>query len=92
MPTVTMQIPPSRAGLMAQIFQEEGFQDVSWEAPMEKRAGGPEAELIQVIYSLGGYAVAGVIGGAAYAAAQAAVRRIRERFPDLQAEVSEEDG
>jgi hypothetical protein len=45
-PTVTMRIPVSRAGAIAQVFQEEGLE-VSWEAPMEK-ATGAEREAVQV--------------------------------------------
>jgi len=86
---VTMEIPPARASQMAQFFKDAGFEDVSWDAPMEKRWGA-EAELVQLIYWLKDNAGAGIVGGAAYAAAQSAVRKIRERFPSVEADFEED--
>lgn len=45
---VTMDVPPARASQMAQFFIGEGFE-VSWDAPLEKRAGG-EKELVQIVF------------------------------------------
>lgn len=90
MPKVTVDIPPARASQIAQFFTDEGF-DVTWSAPVEKRAGGLEGDLIQVVYFLGINAAAGVVGGTAFAAAQGAARRLRERFPSLKPKVEEDD-
>lgn len=89
MPKVTMEIPPARASQMARFFLDEGFE-VSWDGPLEKRAGGFEGELVQFVFWLKDNAASGLVGGAAFAAAQSAVRRIRERFPTIKAEVGDE--
>jgi hypothetical protein len=89
MTKVAMTIPPARASQYAQLFEEQGFE-VSWEAPFEKSTG-VEAEVVHVVFWLKDNAAAGLVGGAAYAAAQGVVRRIRDRFPSVQAEVHEDD-
>jgi len=63
----------------AQMFRDEGLE-VSWEGPLEKRTGGVP-ELVQLVYYLKANAGSGLVGGASYALAQAAVRKIRERLP-----------
>lgn len=83
-----MEIPAARAGQMAQFFLEEGFE-VTWDGPLEKRAGGFERELVQVVFWLKDNAASGLVGGAAYAAAQSAIRRIKERFPGISADVQD---
>jgi hypothetical protein len=90
MTKVTLEIPPARASQMASFFLDEGFE-VSWDPPLEKRAGGVERELVQVVFWLKDNAASGLVGGAAYAAAQSAVRRIRERFPSVKSEVEGDD-
>ncbi|MHB1920381.1 MAG: hypothetical protein ACYCSX_17195 [Acidimicrobiales bacterium] len=89
MTKVTMEIPAARASQMAQFFLDEGFE-VSWDGPLAKRAGGIERELVQTVFWLKDNAASGLVGGAAYAAAQSAVRRIRERFPSVKAEVQDD--
>ena len=89
MTKVTIEIPPARASQMAQFFIDEGFE-VSWEGPLEKRAGGFEGELVQIVFWLKDNVASGVVGGAAYAAAQKGVRRIRERFPAIKIEIEDE--
>ncbi|MHB1886577.1 MAG: hypothetical protein ACYDGN_12915 [Acidimicrobiales bacterium] len=89
MTKVTMEIPAARASQMAQFFLDEGFE-VSWDGPLEKRAGGIERELVQTVFWLKDNTASGLVGGAAYAAAQSAVRRIRERFPSVKAEVQDD--
>jgi hypothetical protein len=86
MTKVTMEIPPARASQIAGFFLEEGFE-VSWDGPLEKRAGGFEGELVQIVFWLKDNAASGLVGGAAFAGAQSAVRRIRERFPSVKAEI-----
>jgi len=74
-----MDIPASRASMFARIFQEEGLE-VMWESrPMAKRAGGRQID--QIVFYLKGNSSAGIVGRAAYAAAQGAVKKIHERFP-----------
>jgi hypothetical protein len=90
MTKVTLEIPPARASQMAAFFIEEGFE-VTWDGPLEKRAGGFERELVQVAFWLKDNAASGLVGGAAFAAAQSAVRRIRERFPSVKAEIEGDD-
>jgi hypothetical protein len=68
-----MESPAARASQMAQFFLDEGFE-VSWDGPLEKRAGGIERELVQTVFWLKDNAASGLVGGAAYAAAQSAVR------------------
>lgn len=87
---VTMEIPPARASQMARFFLDEGFE-VSWDGPLEKRSGGFEGELVQIVFWLKDNAASGLVGGAAYAAAQSAIRRIKERFPSIQADVEDPD-
>ena len=89
MTKVTVEIPPDRASQMAQFFLDEGFE-VSWDGPLEKRAGEIERELVQIVFWLKDNAASGLGGGAAYAAAQSTVRRIRERFPSVKAEVQDD--
>ena len=84
-----MEIPPARASQMAQFFIAEGF-DVSWDGPLEKRAGGIDRELVQIVFWLRDNAASGLVGGAAYAAAQSAVRRLRERFPSVKVDIEED--
>jgi hypothetical protein len=89
---VSMEIPSSRAGMVAEMFNADGV-DVSWMGPMEKSAG-VERELVQIVFYLKDNGAAGVVGGAAYAAAQAGVKKLRERFPQVDATIeddSEED-
>ncbi len=88
MTKVTMDIPAARASQFAQMFEEEGLE-VSWEGPMEKRAGGFETEIVHIVYYLTSAAGSGVVGGAAYAAAQAAVKKIRARFPAVEVTVED---
>ena len=64
-----MEIPPARASQMARFFIDEGFE-VSWDGPLEKRSGGFEGELVQIVFWLKDNAASGLVGGAAYAAAQ----------------------
>jgi hypothetical protein len=79
MTKVSMDIPASRATTFARIFEEEGLE-VMWEGPLEKRAGGEE-QIVQIVFYLKGNAVRGLVGGAAYAASQEAVKKIHERYP-----------
>ena len=80
MTKVRMDIAASRASMFARIFQEEGLE-VMWESrPMAKRAGGTR-QIDQIVFHLKGNSSAGLVGGAAYAAAQRAVKKIHERFP-----------
>jgi len=72
------------------MFQDEGLE-VSWTGPMEKRAGGFEDQIIQVVYFLKDNAGAGIVGGASYAAVQAAVKKIRQKFPAAKVGEIEED-
>ncbi len=65
--------------MFARIFQEEGLE-VMWEGPMEKRAGGEE-QIVQIVFYLKDNAVRGLVGGAAYEAAQEAIKKIHERDP-----------
>ena len=51
MTKVTVEIPPARASQMAQFFLDEGFE-VSWDGPLEKRAGEIERELVQIVFWL----------------------------------------
>ncbi len=84
-----MEIPAARASQMAQFFLDEGFE-ASWDGPLEKRAGGIEQELVQVVFWLKDNAASGLVGDAAYAAAQSAVRPVRERIPSVKAEVQDD--
>ena len=90
MTKVTMEIPPARASQMAQIFSSEGFE-VTWNAPIEKRSGGFETEVVQVIFWLVGSATSGLIGNAAWAAAQRAAQRIRKQFPNVKIDIEDEN-
>jgi hypothetical protein len=90
MPKVIMEIPPARATQIAQLFRDEGLE-VSWDGPMEKRAGGVEEQLVQIVYFVKANAAGGVVGGASYALVQAAVRKLRQRFPSVRVTV-EDDG
>jgi hypothetical protein len=105
MTEVTIEMPSGRAGMIAQFFEDEGL-DVSWkESPTrtparppsrgrEKRgweAAGLVRDVVQVAYFLKANAASGVVGGASYALVQAAVKKIRERFPKLKVEVEDDD-
>jgi len=80
MTKVRMDIAASRASMFARIFQEEGLE-VMWESrPTAKRAGG-KRQINQIVFYLKGNSSAGLVGGAAHAAAQGAVKKIHERFP-----------
>lgn len=85
---VAMDIPASRASMFAKIFEDEGLE-VSWEGPMEKRAGGFEEQIVHIVYYLKDNAGSGVVGGAAYAAVQAGLKKIRERYPSVTATVED---
>jgi hypothetical protein len=90
MTTVRMDIPASRTSMFARIFQDEGLE-VMWEGPLGKRAG-VEEQIVQIVFYLKGNADAGLEGGAAYAAAQRAVTKIHERFPETKiGEVQRDD-
>jgi len=86
-----MEIPASSAGRIAKMFEDEGF-DVTYSAPLQKRAGGLANELVQIVYYLKDNGGAGIVGGAAYAGVQRVVNRLRERAPDLKVEVKDDDG
>ena len=89
MTRVNIEIPPARASQIAEVFEDEGLS-VEWEAPMEKRAG-IEHELVQVVFYLKDQAGGGVVGGTAYAMAQAGMGKIRKKFPSVGAKI-EDDG
>jgi hypothetical protein len=83
MTTVRMDIPASRASMFARIFQEEGLE-VMWESrPVPTRVGG-KRQIDHVVFYLKGNSDAGLVGGAVYAAAQRAVKKIHERFPEAK--------
>ncbi len=84
-----MEIPSSRAGMVAEMFKADGV-DVSWMGPMEKSAGVGR-EIVQVVFYLKDNGTSGLVGGAAYAAAQAGVKKLRERFPQVEATIEEDD-
>jgi hypothetical protein len=88
---VTMEIPPARASQMATFFIDERFE-VSWDGPLEKRGGGLEGEVVRVVFWLKDTGASGIVGGAAYTAAQNALGRICTRFSSVKAEVQEEEG
>ncbi len=77
--------------MFARIFQEEGLE-VMWESrPMAKRAGG-KRQIDQIVFYLKGNSSAGLVGGAAYAAALGALKKIHERFPEAKiGEVEQDD-
>ena len=78
-----MDIPASRASMFARIFQEEGLE-VMWESrPVPTRVGG-KRQIDQVVFYLKGNSDAGLVGGAVYEAAQRAVKKIHERFPEAK--------
>jgi hypothetical protein len=55
-----------------------------------KNAAAPEV-LVHLFFYLRDNAEAGVVGGAAFAAAQSALRKVRERFPGVSAELVKGD-
>ena len=82
MTKVRMDIPGSRASTFARIFQEEGLE-VMWES---------KRQIDQIDFYLKCYSGAGLEGGAAYAAAQRAVKKIHQRFPAAKiGEVEQDD-
>ena len=90
MTKVTMDIPASRASMFARTFQEEGLE-VMWDGLMETGVGVDE-QIVQVIFYLKGNSGVGLVGSAAYAAAQGAVKKIHERFPGEKiGEVEQDD-
>jgi hypothetical protein len=90
MTTVRMDIPASRTSMFARIFQDEGLE-VMWESPLGKRTG-VEEQIVQIVFYLKGNADAGLEGGAAFEAAQRAVTKIHQRFPEAKiGEVQRDD-
>jgi hypothetical protein len=92
---VRMKIPATRAGLFAQMFQDEGLEVTR----IEEGSGGADENryidlsvpIVQVVYFLKDNAASGVVGGASFAAAQTAVKKIREKFPKAKIGEIEED-
>ena len=69
-------------------LQAEGLE-VSYEAPMEERGVGEVAATVAVHIAI---AVADkTVGDAAAEAAKRAIAKVRERLPNLRAEVHEDD-
>lgn len=85
---VSMEIPPSRASMVAQLFEAEGFRDVQWERPTEIRTSAAQ-ELVHVVYHLGTDAVAGLVGKGAVQGVQRVIQRLRRGAPDLDVKVEE---
>jgi len=76
--------------MFARILQEEGLE-VMWEGPLENPAG-VEDQIVKIVFYLKGNSEAGLVGGAVYAAAEEAVTKIQERFPeDKIGEVEQDD-
>ena len=91
MTKVRTDIRASQASMLAGIFQEEDLE-VMWESrPMANRVGD-KRRFDQIVFYLKGNSDAGLVGGAAYAAAQRAVKKIHERFPAAKiGEVEQDD-
>ena len=88
MTRVRVDIPESRASTFARIFQEEGLE-VMWES---RETGGRQRQIDQIDFHLKCYSGVGLEGGAAYAAAQRAVKKIHQWFPAAKiGEVEQDD-
>jgi len=85
---VTIELPPARASTVAKSFEAEGFTDVRWTPPMERRTG-VGGDVVRVAYHLGTLAAGGLIGQAAVLAAKRVIARLRERAPDIKASIRE---
>jgi hypothetical protein len=91
--TIAVEVQKGSVPDVTGLFLEEGLE-VTYDGPMEKRAGGFEHEIVQIVFYLKDNAGAGIVGGAGYAAVQAAVKKIREYFPEAtigEIEETEED-
>lgn len=94
MPKVTMTIPSSRAGEIAQTFQQEGLE-VSFRGPLENSTGGIEDEAVEIVYDLKKVddgAAWDATEDAAWRATEAAVRKIRRRLPSVEITVEDDGG
>lgn len=81
---IVVEAPPEVASRLARIIESEGLQ-VSYSPPMETRS--IESEVVKIVYSVSPNAKAGIEGGAAYALAAGAVKKILARYPKAKAKV-----
>lgn len=87
---VSMDLPSSMQGDVASLFQEEGFSDVSWTAPVAKSIGDA-SQVVHVVYHLATDAVAGLIGAGAVAAVNRVIARIRAGGTPIEPTIEQDD-
>jgi hypothetical protein len=80
--------PPSGVRRLAKELEDAGGGGVTYNAPLEKR--GAEESIVQIVVTVGTWAGSGVVGGAAFAAAQHVVRNFLNRHPGTDASVEKD--